>query len=95
MASATCQSRELFPREKQRSRPYLHTPSPGAPTEDSSVGATFGHVALSLLIEILVMPAGQKRKTLAEEGMYFKMTQFIFGDWDYALWETRKKRKPD
>lgn len=29
-----------------------------------------------------------EKKTLAEEGIYFKMTQFIFRDRDYAPWET-------
>lgn len=55
----------------------------------------FGHLALSLLIETLVTSSGRKIKTLAEVGMYFQMTQFIFRDGDYAPLETRKKRKRD
>lgn len=45
--------------------------------------AMFGYLAFSLLIETLVIPSGRKIKTLAEVGMYFQMTQFIFRDGDY------------
>lgn len=47
----------------------------------------FGHLAFSLLLETWVMSSGRKIKTLAEEGIYFKMTQFIFRVLDYAPWE--------
>lgn len=44
----------------------------------------FAPLALSLLIETWVMSSRRKIKTLAEEVIYFKMTQFIFRDLDYA-----------
>lgn len=54
------------------------------------------HLVLPLWIETLVMSSGRKIKTLAEEeGVYFKMTQFIFRGWDDAPWEAWKKRKRD
>lgn len=48
----------------------------------------FGHLALLLLIESLVMSSERKIKMLAKEGVYFKMTYTIFSNWDYAPWET-------
>lgn len=50
--------------------------------------AMLGHSAPSLLIETLVISPGRKIKMLAKVGVYLKMTQFIFSNWDYVPCET-------
>lgn len=73
-------------KSKVRASSSLHTPSPGTPC--GGVGSHVWPLGLVFINRNFGNTTWMKRRTLAEEGVYFKMTRFKFRDWDYAPWET-------
>lgn len=98
MSSAPYQSLVGCFQRKPKGQTVPAPQSPGAPlrpTPRAGGGSRVWPRGLVFINRHVGNASRVKKGKLAEAGVGFKMTQFIFGDWDYAPWETRKEREPD